>query len=183
MMQQRNRKRVQLILIASFFFVPMLVAGLLVASGWVPDARSHGEGIVPQRSFDAVAVTLADGAALEWKDPDWRWTVVALPGRQCGEACRRQLDLVHRARVSLNQKSMRVRLLYVGEPPAGESAATLMQPWLVGRDVDARLTEWAPDVDDGLAIVLVKPDSTALTVYRNGFDASGLRRDLAKVTK
>ena len=32
-------------------------------------------------------------------------------------------------------------------------------------------------------LVLVKPDGTALTVYRNGFDANGLRKDLAKVTK
>lgn len=182
-MQQRTRKRLQLILIASFFLAPMLVAGVLVSSGWIPGARSNGEGIVPQRSFDGIAVTLADGTSLAWKDPDWRWTVVALPGSACGEACRRQLDLVHRARISLNQKSARVRLLYLGAPPAGDSADTLMQPWLVGHAVDARLAEWAPPVDDGLAVVLVKPDGTALTVYRNGFDASGLRKDLAKVTK
>ena len=90
---------------------------------------------------------------------------------------------MHRARVSLNQKSARVRLLFIGTPPAGAAAATLMQPWLVGRDTDARLAEWAPAVDDGLVAVLVKPDGTALTVYRNGFDASGLRKDLAKVTR
>ncbi|HNR92790.1 MAG TPA: hypothetical protein PKO41_10245 [Dokdonella sp.] len=182
-MQQRNRKRFQLILIASLFFLPMLIAGLLVASGWVPDARSHGEGIVPQRSFDGIAIALGDGELLQWKDPDWRWSVVALPGRRCGDACQQQLDLVHRARVSLNQNAMRVRLLYVGEPPAGDAAETLLSAWQIGRDVDARLAEWTPDVDDGLAIVLVKPDGTALIVYRNGFDASGLRKDLAKVTK
>ena len=182
-MQPRNRKRLQLILVASCFFVPMLVAGVLVASGWVPGARSHGEGIVPQRSFDGIAVELADGTPLNWKDPDWRWMAVAVPGRTCAEACQRQLDFVHRAHVSLNQNAMRLRLLYVGEPPAGEAAATLMQPWLLGRDVAGRLAEWAPAVDDGLAVVLVKPDGTALTVYRNGFDPSGLRKDLAKVTK
>jgi TPP-dependent indolepyruvate ferredoxin oxidoreductase alpha subunit len=47
-------------------------------------------------------------------------------------------------------------------------------------EIDA---EWAPNEDDSVAAVLVKPDGTALTVYRSGFDASGLRKDLAKVTK
>ncbi len=182
-MQQRTHKRLQLILIASIFFAPMLVAGVLVSNGWIPGARSHGEGIVPQRTFDGIAVTLADGTPLAWKDPDWRWTLVAVSGRTCGAACQRQLDLVHRARISLNQKSARVRLLFVGTPPAGDTGATLMQPWLIGRDVDARLAEWAPADDDGVAVILVKPDGTALAVYRNGFDASGLRKDLAKVTK
>jgi hypothetical protein len=182
-MQTRNRKRLQLVLIASLFFVPMVVSALLVASGWVPGARSNGEGIVPQRSFDDIAVTLADGAPLAWRDPDWRWTVVAVPGRGCGDACIKQLDRIHRARIALNQKAARVRLMYVGTPPTGEAGATVMQAWQVGTDVAGRLSEWAPDTDDGVAAVLVKPDGTALTVYRNGFDASGLRKDLAKVTK
>jgi hypothetical protein len=146
-------------------------------------ARSNGEGIVPQRSFDDIAVTLADGAPLAWRDPDWRWTVVAVPGRGCGDACIKQLDRIHRARIALNQKAARVRLVYVGTPPTGEAGATVMQAWQVGTDVAGRLSEWAPDTDDGVAAVLVKPDGTALTVYRNGFDASGLRKDLAKVTK
>lgn len=182
-MQTRNRKRLQLVLIAALFFVPVIVSALLVASGWVPGARSNGEGIVPQRSFEDIAVTLADGTPLAWRDPDWRWTVVAVPGRRCGEACVVQLDRIHRARVALNQKAARVRLLYVGVPPTGEDGAKVMQAWQVGANTDARLAEWAPDTDDGVAAVLVKPDGTALTVYRSGFDASGLRKDLAKVTK
>jgi len=182
MMETRNRKRLQLILIASFFLVPMLIAALLALVGWMPGTRSHGEGIVPQRSFDDVAIELADGSRLQWRDPDWRWTLVALPGRRCAEMCMHQLDRMHRARVSLNQKSARVRLLFVGTLPQ-DAAAGIVQAWQTGRDVDGRLAEWAPDSDDGVAAVLVKPDGTALTVYRNGFDASGLRKDLAKVTK
>lgn len=183
MMDTRNRKRLQLIAIASIFVLPMLVAAVLALGGWMPGTRSYGEGIVPQRSFDDVVIELADGSRLEWRDPDWRWTLVALPARDCAAACIGQLDRMHRARVSLNQKSMRVRLLYVGTPPADAAAAGLLQAWQVGRDVDASLGEWRPDVDDGVAAVLVKPDGTALTVYRNGFDANGLRKDLAKVTK
>lgn len=183
MMQTRNRKRLQLILLASLFIVPMGVAALLAFSGWVPDARSYGEGIVPQRVVEDVVVELADGKRLDWHDPDWRWSVVAIPGRSCAQACMHQLDQIHRARVSLNQKSNRVRLLFLGTPPTGADADALMQAWDIGKDTDNGFAEWRPDVADGLALVLVKPDAIALTYYADGFDASGVRKDLAKVTK
>lgn len=173
----------QLILLASLFILPMGVAALLAVSGWVPDARSYGDGIVPQRVVDDIAVELADGTRLEWHDPDWRWSVVAIPGRHCAEACMKQLDQLHRARISLNQRANRVRLLYLGTPPVGADAVALMQPWDIGSDLNKGFAEWAPDVDDGLAVILVKPDAIALTHYANGFNASGLRKDLAKVTK
>lgn len=173
----------QLILLASLFVIPVVLAALLASSGWVPDARSYGQGIVPQRSVADVPVALEDGSRLQWQDPDWRWSVVALPGGQCAQKCMAQLDLIHRARISLNQNARRVRLLYLGTPPAGQGADELMQAWQAGRDTEGRFAEWAPKADDGLAAVLVKPDGTALTWYADGFDASGLRKDLAKVTK
>lgn len=182
-MQTRNRKRLQLILLASLFILPMGVAALLAFSGWVPDARSYGEGIVPQRVVDDIPVELADGSRLDWHDPEWRWSVVAIPGRRCADACMGQLDMVHRARVSLNQKANRVRLLFLGEPPVGTDVGALMQPWEIGKDLENGFAEWKPDVEDGLALVLVKPDAIALTSYPDGFEASGLRKDLAKVTK
>ena len=136
-----------------------------------------------QKKPATALLILADGTRLEWRDPDWRWSVVALPGKTCGEHCLRQLDQVHRARFSLNQNSRRVRLVYLGVPPTGADAELVMPQWDVARDVEQRFSEWAPRGDDGLSVVLVKPDGTALTVYREGFDAAGLRKDLAKVTK
>jgi hypothetical protein len=183
MMHTRNRKRLQLVLLASLFIVPMGGAALLAVSGWVPDARSYGNGIVPQRSVENVVVELDDGGHLEWHDPDWRWSVVALTGRRCGERCLQQLDRIHRVRISLNQNARRVRLLYLGTPPDGNDASEVLTVWQTGRDVDDAFREWAPKGDDGLSVVLVKPDGTALTSYADGFNAAGLRKDLAKVTK
>lgn len=182
-MSSRNRKRLQLILIASMFAVPVLLAGLLANSGWIPSAKSYGEGIVPQRSVEKVEVMLADGTRLNWIDPDWRWSVVALAGGRCAEKCMHQLDMLHRVRVSLNQNASRVRLLYVGSPPEGAQAEELMKVWQVGSDTQHALAEWTPSGDDSLAVLLVKPEGTAITWYADGFDAAGLRKDLAKVTK
>ena len=94
-----------------------------------------------------------------------------------------QLDLVHRARISLNQNASRVRLLYLGAPPTGPAAGELMQHWQRGLDVYGGFAEWRPRSEDGVSVVLVKPDGIALTWYADGFDASGLRKDLAKVTR
>ena len=182
-MHDRNRKRLQLILIGSLFALPLLVAAILVASGWVPGARSFGVGVVPQQSVENVEIRLEDGSQFDWHDPDWRWSLVALPGRQCGAACVAQLDLMHRARITLNQKSARVRLVYLGTPPKGSEAGQLMQSWQIGNDINNGFAQWKPNVDDGVSAVLVKPDGVAVTVYPDGFDANGLRKDLAKVTK
>jgi cytochrome oxidase Cu insertion factor (SCO1/SenC/PrrC family) len=183
MMQTRSRKRLQLVMIGSLFAMPLIVAAILAVTGWVPGARSFGEGIVPQRSVSNVQIDLSDGSRLDWQDPDWRWSIVAVPGRTCAKVCMSQLDLMHRARISLNQNSRRVRLLYLGTPPTGTDADELMKAWQVGADVNRGFADWQPDVDDGVAAVLVKPDGVALTFYPDGFNASGLRKDLAKVTK
>ncbi|HET9032075.1 MAG TPA: hypothetical protein VFN25_04120 [Dokdonella sp.] len=182
-MQERNRKRLQLILIGSLFAVPLLAAVFLTVIGWVPDARSFGVGIVPQQSVESVVVKLEDGSSLEWQDPDWRWSLVAIPGRHCGNACILKLDLMHRARISLNQKSVRLRLIYLGAPPTGPETRELMSAWQIGDDINNGFSQWSPDVEDGVSAVLVKPDGVAVTVYPDGFDANGLRKDLAKVTK
>ncbi|MEP6882913.1 MAG: hypothetical protein ABI866_13020, partial [Dokdonella sp.] len=120
MMETRNRKRLQLVLIASLFVLPVLAALILAGSGWVPGARSFGIGIVPQRSVEDVVVTLADGTPVDWHDRDRRWSLVAIPGRHCAEACILQVDLMHRAKISLNQNATRLRLIYLGTPPSGE---------------------------------------------------------------
>ncbi len=183
MMQSRTRKRLQLAMIGALFALPVVLAAVLANTGWVPGARSFGEGIIPQRSVENVVIQLADGSHIDWHDPDWRWSLVAIPGKHCAQACIAQLDLMHRARISLNQNSGRVRLLYLGTPPLGAEAEQVMPAWQVGADIGSGFAGWAPTADDGVAAVLVKPDGIALTYYANGFDASGLRKDLYKVTK
>lgn len=183
MMQSRSRKRIQLLMIGGLFALPVVIAAVLASSGWVPGTRSFGEGIVPQRSVEDVVIQLVDGSRLNWHDPDWRWSLVAIPGKHCAQVCIAQLDLLHRARISLNQNSARVRLIYLGTPPVGAEAEQVMLAWQAGADINHGFADWTPAVDDGVAAVLVKPDGVALTYYANGFDASGLRKDLYKVTK
>lgn len=183
MMQLRNRRRLQFLLVVSMFFVPLILASILAMRGWVPGARSFGEPIQPQRSLQGVAIELADGGAFQWRDPDNRWRLIALPGAGCAESCIEQLDLMHRARFLLNKNAHLVQLVYLGTPPLDPAAASVMQAWRVGSDRDDALAEWRAAETDGVAAILVQPDGTPLTLYRNGFNPTGLRKDLAKVAK
>lgn len=179
----RRRNRLKLILVATIFLLPVMVAAGLIMSGWQPGTKSHGEPILPQRSFAKVPVTLTDGSRYLWRDAQPRWTLLALPGSDCLDNCRRLLTLMSNARIVLNKNADLLRLLYVGEPPHASAASALMQSWQVGHDTNGQLQAFRPAGPDSVAAILVEPNGTALVRYRAGFDPTGLRLDLQKVVK
>ena len=179
----RRRNRLKLLLVAAIFLVPAMIAVGLGMSGWQPGARSHGEPILPQRSFADVPIVLADGSKYAWRDSQPRMTLLALPGSDCLENCVRLLGLMRNARIVLNSNADRLRLLYVGEPPKDTGAAELMKSWQMGHDVDGKLAAFRPHGPDSVAAILVESNGTALARYRAGFDPNGLRVDLQKVVR
>lgn len=178
---QRRKNRVKLILIASVFLAPAIIAVALGLTGWQPGASGHGEPILPQRSFSDVRIALADGSDYAWRDSEPRMTLVALPGTDCAANCERLLALMRNARIALGRNSDRLRLLYVGEPP--RDADELMKAWQLGRDVDGKLEQFRPRGPDSLSALLVESNGTALSRYRAGFDPNGLKKDLQKVAR
>lgn len=187
-MDLRNRRRLQGLLIAAVFVVPVLVMLGLTLTGWVPQGRSYGERIQPERDLASVPVTLTDGAAFAFDNRDAVWTLVALPGPGCAETCLRQLDLVHRAQISLGEHAGKLRLLYLGaEPPAfaaapsGAATRAFTAAWTLASTPSDTLDAFRATMPDSVSAVLVTPTGEALTRYAAGFDPAGLRQDLAKV--
>lgn len=180
-----RKSRIFLLLIVLVFAAPMMVAGLLSWTGWLPGTKGNGEAIVPQRNFVAeqLHVQLADGKPYAWRDSEPRLTLVALPGPNCASHCLATLTSMAAARVTLNRNQSRLRLLYLGTPPADDAHDGVRHYWLLGQDVDNRLTSFRPTTRDSVSAVLVESNGTALSLYRAGFDPSGLRKDLQKVIK
>jgi cytochrome oxidase Cu insertion factor (SCO1/SenC/PrrC family) len=178
-----TRQRLQFLLVLSLFAAPILVGIVLVAVGWMPGTRSYGLPILPQRSVANVPVHLRDGQPFAWRDRSFHWTLVALPGPDCEVRCMRALDMMHRARITLNQHSDQLRLLYLGVPPQGDQARMLMKPWSVSQTSSTAFDDLRPSRRDSMAAVLVMPDGVALTHYPAGFDPQGLKKDLQKVIK
>lgn len=180
-----RRSRLFLILIALVFAAPMIVAGLLTWSGWQPDARGNGQPILPQRNFvdEKLRVPLANGQPYAWRDSEPRMTLVALAGPGCATQCLATLTSMAAARVTLNRNQSRLRLLYLGTPPANSERDGMRNYWQLGQDVDGKLAGYRPTAPDSVSALLVESNGTALSLYPAGFDPSGLRKDLQKVIK
>lgn len=180
-----RRSRLFLLLIGMVFAAPMIVAGLLTFSGWQPGAKGNGQPIVPQRNFvdDKVQVTLANGQTYAWRDSEPRMTLIALPGPDCAEQCVATLTHMAAARVTLNRNQSRLRLLYLGTPPASADAEGMQNYWQVGRDLAGRLASYRPTTPDTVSALLVESNGTALSLYPAGFNPTGLRKDMQKVIK
>ncbi|OOG53684.1 hypothetical protein [Rhodanobacter sp. C03] len=180
-----RRSRMFLILIALVFAAPMIAAGLLTWSGWQPGAKGNGQPIQPQRNFvdEKLQVLLVDGQTYAWRDSEPRMTLVALAGPGCSTQCLATLTSMAAARVTLNRNQSRLRLLYLGTPPANDDRDGMKNYWQLGEDVAGKLASYRPTTPDSVSALLVESNGTALSWYPAGFDASGLRKDLQKVIK
>jgi hypothetical protein len=180
-MNLRNRRRLQAGLILAIFMLPIVVMLGMTWTGWVPHGRSYGERIQPERDLAGMPVRLADGKPFTFANRNAVWTLVALPGPGCAEHCLRQLDLAHRAQISLGQHADKLRLLYLGAPPASAEAKGFEQIWTLATTPSNTLDDLRADARDSVSVVLVTPTGKALTRYASDFDPAGLRQDLNKV--
>ncbi len=178
-----RRGRRQLLLIATVFFAPMLLAAILALSGWVPSASSHGQPIVPQESFAALKVDIAGGKDWPWKAATPQYTLMALAGPGCAAACLYKLYMLHNAQIGLNKSSKNLRLLYVGAPPVLADTHGALQSWTLGRTRAPQLLRFVPRPADQVAVILVAADGTAIVYYPPAVSVAGINKDLRRLFK
>jgi hypothetical protein len=183
MTPNRRTSRLKFLLVVFIFAAPIIAAALLNLSGWQPTGKGYGEPITPQRNFEQerVQIRLANGQDWAWHDSSPRMTLIALAGPGCAARCMDVLTKMAAARITLNNNMGRLRLLYVGQPPADAAANGMENYWSLGSDVDGSLAAYRPVTPDSVSALLVESDGTALTRYPVSFDPSGLRKDLQKV--
>ena len=177
----RRKNRRMLIGIVAVFVGPLLIAALLSWSGWRPvGSKAYGTLVDPPRDVSATIVGLANGEKFVWRNPQWQWTLLALPGTTCADKCRAALADVLRMRATLGRNAERLRVLYVGAPLSADALAQLV-PLQQGNDDPAVFAPWRAPGDDTLALALVDPNGLLMMAYPVGFDVGGVRRDLPKV--
>jgi len=181
----QRTSRLKFLLVIMIFVVPFIAAALLNLSGWQPSGKAYGEPIVPQRNLqqEHVQIRLADGHAWAWRDTSPRMTLIALAGPGCSTHCMDALTKMAAARITLNANKDRLRLLYVGQPPADAATNGMENYWAIGADVNQQLAAYRPSAPDSVSALLVESDGTTLARYPVGFDPSGLRKDLQKVIR
>lgn len=180
-MNRTTRNRLALIGIALVFAIPLAAAFLLRAGGWEP-RKTMQSGILvhPARDVSATAVMLTDGERYPWQDPQFRWTLVMLPGTDCAQNCQTRVDEALRMRITLGRNADRLRVLYLGAPlPDGFAAARA--PLQIGSEDSGAFTFARPTGADQLALALVDPRGQLMLRYADGYSAQGLRRDITKI--
>ena len=180
-MNARTKNRLILAAIVLVFAAPLIVAYLLNAEGWRPQqTRNSGTLIEPPRDVTATSVTLADGSKLVWRDPQWHWTLLALPGAHCAARCLTRLDEALRMRLTLGRNAERLRIVYIG-PDLGAADVSARAPLLAGQDSGGAFAEYRARGDDALALALADPNGLLMLRYPEGYSAQGLRGDIQKV--
>ncbi len=169
--------------VAALFIAPLLIAALLSWSGWRPaGTKAYGTLVDPPRNMAVASITLANGDKFVWRDPQWHWTLLALPGDSCADKCRAALADVLRMRATLGRNAERLRVLYLGAP-LPQDLVTRFVPLEQGADAAAAFAPWRARGDDALALALVDPAGFLMMSYAQGYDIAGVRRDLPKVVQ
>lgn len=170
-----RRAQRQLLLIAVLFLTPFIAAVVMRFSGWEPPrTRNHGELLAPPLPMHAVSAS-RDGVAWVFENTDRHWSLLLQQPAACDARCRdaiaplanvhvalgRHADKLHPFRIDDGDASGWPRLSLEGELPAvlREPPTALPQVWLVD------------------------PHGFLVMRYPEGFDPSGLRRDLGRLVK
>lgn len=180
-MDKVKRSRLTLVIVALVFAAPLLAALALNLTGWRPDkTRNYGTLLEPPVDVSAVPVLLATGARLDWRDPQWHWTLLALPNDACADACQVRLAELMRLRITLGRNAERLRVVYAGAPlPASVTAA--LAPIVGAHDESGALDPYRPSQAGALGLALVDPNGLLILRYGAGYDAARLREDIVKV--
>ena len=126
--RRQYRNRMLLVLIASAFALPLIMAWILVGNWQSDGGANHGELLRPARPIEHFAVTQPDGQALDQDYLRGRWTLVYLNDSVagCDPSCRRNLYKMRQVRLALGRELGRVQgLLITADAPDGA-----LQEWL-----------------------------------------------------
>lgn len=176
----RNRRRLILIFLA--FFVPTILAWLLVLNGWRPGEPSaqHGVLIQPPLPIAELEFSRDAGPVIQASSFKGRWSMMLIVNGICEGDCTYMLDRLMRVYISLNKDTDRVQLVLVlpQEVPAPEVLPEGMQLLRLPVPVMASLVE-----PESAQVHLVDPYGFRMMYYPPPLDASGLLKDVRRLLR
>lgn len=143
---QRRRGRLQLLFLASLFFVPLLVAFWLYygGSGWRPAGGTNkGDLVNPAVPLPAVVLAKPDGSRTSADFLQGKWTIAYLGDGACDERCRKALYLSRQSWIALNKDMDRVQRVFLATGPRVDTQFVAtehvdLQVAILGDDADSQ---------------------------------------------
>ena len=188
---ERRRRRSRLVLVGLFalFMGPILIAYTLnvLYPGWAPFGTSNRGALVePARSLSTQGLRPADGEPLAAEPFTERWTLVAVHGPGCGQACEQALVRMRQTRLALGKDAGRLqRWLVVSE--AGAAPARELVERHQGVRVLAATRAWtaalgAPEATPG-TVYLVDPQGYLVLRYDPALADDSILKDLKRLLR
>lgn len=192
---KKHPGRLQLLLLAGLFGLPLAAAIFLHVSGWRPTGTTNtGVLITPPRVLPDAKLMTATGTAGNWDTPAPKWRLVYVAANGCDDACRAALVVARQVRLAQGKERDRVaRTLLLLAPSSAVSAQT---PAASDKQPEADLTvlqaatgdaaKWraafqAPAGGAATGLFLVDPLRNVMMFYPADADPSGMRKDLKRL--
>ena len=181
----KRRGRRQLLLIASFFVVPVVTAILLYHSvDWRPVVNSRGTLIDPPRTLAITGLTLTGGMATPADAFQGRWSVIRPVTGDCGARERALLKELARVRLALDKDADRVQRVVVHDGGCVAGTIESDESELRVFSVDAEfLAQFPPSVDGATGIYIADPLGNLMMSYPATGSARGLLKDLERLLR
>lgn len=191
-----TKARLTVIAVLAAFVLPIFLAWLL-SSGvlpWLPRGRlNYGTLIEPPLDLKSFDFFDAANARADFEGRYGEWTLAAILPLDCNDACRANLDHMHRIHLALREEMDRVRLAAIverGSPEIdvktlGADARTRVYHTSVRDLVDALVAaRVVTDEQSGYnRMFLIEYASHAIIVYPPGAEMAGVTRDIKRLLR
>lgn len=192
-MKLKISPRVALLIIASMFILPLLLAWLMY-SGTIEynpvNTRNLGSLVQPPvpLALDGLEVLGGPSATLDELDKHWVM-LYALPD-PCGQACLEHAAALRQVHRAAGRNQSRIRVLLTGSGGIRQSVKTLLKVYpsfSIAADNDGELVETLARVakDSGTemegSLYLLDPLGNIMLFYAAGFDPNDLKKDLKRL--
>jgi hypothetical protein len=178
--------RVKFIFIVALFVLPISLAMYLHFSGWRPGSTmNHGSLVQPARPAPEMRLQAIGSPGGGKSVFDGKWNLVVVSPGNCNEACLNNLYSIRQIHIGQGKHQQRVRrILIVGDKADRLDGILTSYPELT---VDT-LEEWLSFGDtavplDSNRVYMVDPLGNYMMYYAPGFEAAGIRRDLARLLR
>ena len=188
--------RRKILLLATLFALPVVVAYGLYFTGWRPTSfGNHGELVQPARPIADVALILLDGKAVRLSELRGKWTLITFSVAECLRPCESNLVKMRQVIAAQGKEAGRIQsMLIVKDARARDWLNYAIKDYpgmraVVGPpeavDVLARqftLPAGSP-LDNLNRIYLVDPLGNLMMSYPADADGNGIRKDLARLLR
>ena len=192
----KKRSQRTLLLLLAAFLIPVLGAYLMylnVQDSGPGSTKNYGTLVRPARPVTPFELQTVNGKRFANQELAGKWSLVYIGQGACNEPCRTNLAKMQQGRLAQGKEMARIQLLYVvaDKPDAMDALGEQYQPLLVVTGQQAVVNDFTgvfqissdEQVLQMQRVYLVDPLGNLMMRYENGFELSGLIKDLELLLK